>query len=80
MARRSMMEEICKIPFTPHLNKISMDIHQDLTKFLKIRSPKAKLFSEDPDVEQLYCAWILIRSGMVKFLEEDGYISVKSDL
>lgn len=75
------MKEIFKTPITPQLSQISLEIHPDIHRLLKERSPQAKYLYEDPELEQLYYAWILIRSKSFKFSEKDNhalhYISVE---
>lgn len=65
-----------KIHFTSKLGQISLDVHDDVLMLLKHRNPAANFFDEDPELEQLYFAWILIRDGRFIFseLEETGDI------
>ncbi len=65
------MENIYHIPFDAKLSAISCDVHQDIFTLLKQRNPKASLFCEDPELEQLYFALILIRAGYLRFSEND---------
>lgn len=61
------------IPFTPHLSQLSLEIHEELMKFLKQQYPKAKSLSEVPELYQLYFAWILIRGGHLYAEEMESY-------
>lgn len=65
------MENTYHIPFTPVLGQISREIHDYILTLLKHRNPAAELFCEDPELEQLYYAWILIRDGMFKLSEQE---------